>query len=205
MFSKLRKNDEKGEIAVNKFLEKNFYSKFCSNYSRITDKNLQISGIDTIFVINENKYTCDEKSAIRYANKNLKTFSLELSFYNRKNQLCDGWFLDNSKKNNSYLFCWINKSLNNEILNCNDILEIEIALVLKEKIFDYLDSIGWNYDKLHEKCIKILSNSNEYLGDISKTEIKFSFSKQLVEKPINVLLKREVLKRISEFNSIINK
>ena len=93
MGSKLRNEDERCSNIVSNFLDEHFYLKKCTNFQRIEDKNNQIKGIDTIFELNGNQYICDEKAAIRYVNKPLKTFSMELSFIDRSGCSHDGWLL----------------------------------------------------------------------------------------------------------------
>lgn len=203
MASKLREYDEFAEKIVNEFLEKNFYHKYCSNYVRYVDKSNQVIGIDTSFSLNGSTYYCDEKSAIRYANKNLQTFSLELSFINRKGNLSNGWLVDDNKKNDSYLFCWIDKSIKDKFTSYEDLLDVEISLVKKNRIIEYLSEIGWSLEKLNEKSKRIRSNRDEYCGDINSDGIKFSKSFQLYEKPINILIKRKKLAEISDFNKKI--
>jgi hypothetical protein len=201
MESKLRKTDECCADIVSSFLYDKFYNT-TKEFSRIYDKMEQFKGIDTTFIFNNEKYICDEKAAIRYVNKHLGTFSLELSFLNRKGIETIGWFLDDTKVNNSYLFCWIDKAEKNILTDINDIKELEIALVKKDKINNFLDEIGWNKQNLLIKCQNIRTNPNEYLGNFYKNGCKFSKSFQLVEKPINILIKRDKLIELSDFTKI---
>ena len=50
--STLRNNDEKKSDIVSKFIEENFYKLKTKNFSRITNKEQQIQGIDVIFDFN---------------------------------------------------------------------------------------------------------------------------------------------------------
>lgn len=205
--SKLRQDDVMCSNVVTNFLIKNFYEKLCRKYEIILDKEQQVQGIDSYFELNGKFYSCDEKSAIRYVNKNLQTFSLELSFLNKQGKLTSGWLLNEKNINNSYLFIWIDKAkvnAKNLITNVDDIQQIEIALVTKDKIINYLDSLGWSIDKLLKKSQLILNNENETLFSEKYPEVRFCFSKQLVEKPVNILIQRKKLIEISDFNFIFN-
>lgn len=198
----LRDVDEKGEKIISNFLDEHFYST-CEDFHRVNDKTRQIKGVDTTFVKNGFQYVCDEKAALKYVNKNLQTFSMELSFLNSANELSIGWLLDTKKINNSFLFCWIDKAVNNVLSISNDILMMEIALVKRNAIVNYLSSIGWTLEKLFIKCEKIRNNPYEICGDLYNNEVKFSKSFHLQEKPINVLIKRKKLIEISDYNKIL--
>lgn len=153
--STLRKSDENGERIVANFLDEKFYEKHTTNFERVNRKEEQIKGIDTIFKYNGETFLCDEKAAIQYRNKDLQTFSLELSFLNRRNDINNGWLLDTNKINDSFLFCWLNKT--KEPFNSKeDIEELEIALVSRNRILDYLEELGWTISNLKIKDNKII-------------------------------------------------
>lgn len=195
----LRDGDERGEKIVSEFLDKHFYIE-CEDFHRVVDKVQQIKGVDTTFVKNGFQYVCDEKAALKYVNKNLQTFSMELSFFNAADNISIGWLLDSNKINNSFLFCWIDSAINDVLSSSDDIVIMEAALVRKNKIIDYLSNIGWTLDKLFLKCKKIRENPYEECGNFYKNEVKFSKSFQLKEKPINLLIKRSKLLEISDFS-----
>ena len=199
MESKLRKEDEKCSDIISSVLNHIFYNN-TENFERVYDLDRQVKGVDTIFKFKNKTYLCDEKAAIRYVNKKLNTFSLELFFINRKNKINVGWLLDDEKINNSFLFVWIDKADKDILQSESDVKEIEIALVCKEEIISFLKKLGWNKETLLKKCEKIINNEHEYLGNVYKDKCKFSYSKNLVEKPINILISRNDLKKISDFN-----
>lgn len=199
----LRDGDERGEKIVSEFLDKHFYTE-CEDFHRNDDKIQQIKGVDTTFVKNGFQYVCDEKAALKYVNKNLQTFSMELSFFNAANNLSIGWLLDSKKINNSFLLCWIDNAIKDDLTSSDDIVMMEVALVKRNKIIDYLSSIGWTLDKLFTKCKKIRNNPYEECGNFYKNEVKFSKSFQLRERPINLLIKRSKLIEISDFNKKIS-
>lgn len=202
MGSLLRKEDEKCSEIVSNFLDKKFYNK-CDSFERFNDKDNQIKGIDIIFSINDIKYVCDEKAAIRYINRHLNTFAMELSFINRKNILNDGWLLDDKKINDSFLLIYIDKAKNDIIQNEDDIEEIELILVKRNKIISFLEELGWTKDKLIEKTKRIRDNECENYGSFELNRCKFAYSKHLFEKPVNLLLLRDDLRKLSDLNEII--
>lgn len=203
MYSKLRKNDEKGSRIVSDFLDIYFF-KDKDKFERIYNKKEQVEGIDVKFEMDNFYYLCDEKAAVQYINREypLTTFSMELSFIDRGDNLHDGWLIDKNKTNNSFLFIWIDKAKNTHLKSVDDIQEMEISLVKKDKIIEYLDKIGWNCDKLIKKSIKMRDNPNEYKGKVEKDGCKFVYTDFLVEKPVNVLISRKKLMELSDLNII---
>ena len=187
--SVLRVDDERMSEKMSAALDKVYYKQY-PDFERVFDKFRQVKGIDVIFTRNGNKYMCDEKASVRW--RNLKTFSFELSFIDRRGEVVDGWFISNRCTNNSYLLIWIDKEGENET--------IEVALVKKDNILSYLENLGWTKEKLIDKDIQIRKNDGEGInfGNIKRNGCKFSFSKKLPEKPINVLVPRDVLINLAD-------
>lgn len=195
--SKLRNEDVALSDKIYSFLDETFYKTEATNFSRVTDKKRQTKGIDTIFNIGDRTYVCDEKAAVRY--RNLKTFSLELSFIDRNNEVKEGWLLDNEHINDSFLFVWIDNY-------GGDMDQLEVALVRKKAIMEHLASLGWTEHNLDVKQRIIRQDPSTYMGDIKKDKCKFTFSRQLVEQPINILLPRSTYISLADkvWTSFIN-
>lgn len=198
--SKIRREDEKCAEIVSQFLEKHFYNK-TENYERIDDREKQLQGVDVIFFFNNKQYICDEKAAIRYVNKGLQTFAFELSFLGKGDKLIDGWLISNTKINNSFLCIWIDKADYDILEDVDDIKELEIALIDKQVLVDYLQSLGWTVNKLHIKADRMRKNLNEPQGDININGCRFVCSRKLAEKPVNVLVSREKLKELADYTN----
>lgn len=203
--SLLRKEDERRADIVSEFMDNVVYinENGFTNYERVTDRARQVNGIDVIFDREGKHYICDEKAAIRYINKNLQTFSFELSFINRNGEVQEGWLLSDRNINNSYMCIWIDNAYPDNLPNTNSIKTIQCSLVTKESILRYLEDCKFNKRQLMHKCEKIRENPYENHGNIKKYGVKFSFSKQLVEKPINVLIPREKLTLIADYTFIL--
>lgn len=192
-----RKYDEHCEKIISYILDEFFYTEpGITLFERVTNKQLQINGVDTLFCLNGKNYMVDEKAAIRWVG--LKTFSLELSFLGKNDQIRIGWLLDKNKINNYFLFVWINELNNETIQDISSIKNIDVALVSKEKIISHLYSLGWDIDKLHKKDFQIRTEENPYMGNIKKNGCKFSFSKHLKEQPINILLPKKTYIELAE-------
>lgn len=201
-----RNEDERLMQLVSDFLDKYLYSRIASEVVRYEDKATQTKGIDLTFKLNSTgkEYKCDEKAAVRYINKGLRTFSLELSFINRRNEVQTGWLISHDDSgNDSYMFIWIDDAESEHPKTIEEIHGLEVALVRKTAIMDYLKSLGWDKEKLLEKDDRIRMFDDEYMGNINRNGFKFSFSQQLVEQPINILLTRDVYKQISDYTEYI--
>lgn len=192
-----RKYDEHCEKIISSILDEYFYTEpGITLFERVTNKHLQINGIDTLFSLNGKNYIVDEKAATRWVG--LKTFSLELSFLGKDDQVRTGWLLDKNKINDYFVFVWINELNHETIQDISSIKNIDVALVSKEKIINHLSSIGWTSDRLIGKDYQIRNEENPYMGNIKKNGCKFSFSKHLKEQPINILLPKETYIELAE-------
>ena len=213
--SKRRELDENLTNVVNDFLDNYLYSlpEF-TEFQRIDNKEQQVLGVDVKFKLNGNFYICDEKAAVTRINQYLPTFCLELSMLDRSGNLKDGWFLNKDNINDSYLFIWIDKATANEPSHFSQIKKLEVALVRKVKILEFLDSLNWNEKNIRNKDYLIRENkyfdinknkfiTKENLGNIQENNLKFSYSNHLVEQPVNLIIKREIYRNISDYNKII--
>ena len=155
----------------------------------------------------------DEKVASRFANRNLETFSLELSFLGKNGAKRCGWLLDETKKTEYYLLGWIieanipyledKKRYDTNQIDRNNIKKLQWALVKRDKIVKFLEKKGWTIEKLAKQDEKIRKQgyvtTKEFIDDIS-----FRYSDAYIEKPINLLLKKETYIKLSELNGAIN-
>lgn len=198
MKSNLRNGDEKGEKEIGKFLDLYFYPKHVVNLQRVNHKELQIRGIDTLFSFNDKDIICDEKVALNYANKPLNTFAFELLFINRGGKTNVGWFIDKWKLTTHYLCGWIIKSDVDKNITCEDVRQLELGLVSREKLKSYFHEIGWSEDKLSIKADKINNNPKEYGGDMKTNGYRFHKSPQFVEAPVNLIISKDILKTVSD-------
>lgn len=201
----VREYDEHCEKAMAQFLDEYFYKEIGFSWKeRVTDRERQIKGLDVILKRNGVEYGIDEKAAIRYTN-GLNTFILELTFLDRGGKIRDGWFIDEKKVNDYYVFVWINKIDGELIENKDSFKDVDVALVSKEKIILHLESLGWDVDRLLLKAERIRDGIDDNFGNIKKNGCKFSYSEHLKEKPVNVLLFKETYINISEIHRRIQR
>lgn len=202
--SKLRNYDVNASNIVYDYLEDVLYSKEVTNFKRNEDFKTQIKGVDVTFDRGGYHYIADEKASVRWANKHkLQTYSFELAFLNKKNEVHDGWLINDGEINNSFVLVWCDKFKVDRLTSKDEIEEIEVAIIKRQALVDHIVSLGWTKDKLIRKMWSIRNNpDNEYMGNINKYGCKFSYSQQLVEKPINILLPRSKILELSDFNRV---
>lgn len=199
--SKLRKEDERLEKVIANYLDRNLYTLQNGLFPASREgigREQEVQGIDIATYIDGCGYfLADEKMAVRYINKNIDTFSLELKTLNRKGNEMIGWFLDEKKKNTHFVLGWINAKKDSDIAE-DDIQQIEIIVVNKlllkshfenkidfSKIDEYYNflSTGGNTKQLNKKLAL----------DMDKDKFIAYHSPHLFEKPLNLIVKKELL------------
>lgn len=196
------KYDEHCEKIISNILNEHFYKELNPlSIKYIDNKVEQIKGIDVVIETTDKIYIIDEKAATRWVG--LKTFALELSFLGINDQIRTGWLLDEKKKNDYFVFVWINELRHETIQNVSSIKNIDVTLVSKEKILNHLSSLGWTPERLLVKDFQIRNYDNPNMGNIKKNGCKFSFSKHLKEQPINILLPKETYIELADIHKNI--
>ena len=213
-----RSKDSNVEREIAKFLDEHLYSnkELFKEFARTDAKEEQIKGSDLILSSSDSKLyrvVVDEKVAARYANTNLSTFSLELSFIGRDGKRKSGWFTDYSKTTQYYLLGWINKAnipylkdkdrFDTDSITKDNIECLEWALVSRQKIMKFLEGKGWTLDKLARQDAKIRENgcvaTKEFINGVS-----FRYSDAYIEQPINILLEKDSYIKIADYHGVIN-
>ena len=213
-----RKNDMAVEREISAFLDKNLYEnkELFTEYVRTDTIEEQVSGSDLLLSTTNGKLkrsVVDEKVASRFANRILDTFSLELSFLGKNGLKKCGWLIDSTKKTEYYLFGWIleadipyieeKKRYDTNMIDRNNIKRLQWALVKRDKIMKFLEERGWTLEKLAKQDEQIRKQgyikTKDFIDDVS-----FRYSDAYIEKPINLLLKKETYLKLSELNGIIN-
>lgn len=209
---KRRKKDELQEHVIGDFLDSNFYSTFTTTIDRNTDKNTQLSGLDvTITSINDKVYTIDEKAAVQWANKPLKTFALEIDSLNKNGDLYDGWFISGVKKeclNKYWLFVWIDSATTEDFTCTEDIQQLTVTLVNKRDVYEWFLKNNINSVRLKDEA-KILRQKNSQNNNYYYTTInnhKLLIQREYKEHSINILAKRDTLvNEIATYSAIVKK
>ncbi|UQW96674.1 hypothetical protein M2M59_11945 [Rummeliibacillus sp. G93] len=205
------KNDLLAEQELGKYLDKYFYPRLgvISNVCRITEKNEQYLGVDLSAVISGNSILIDEKGYLSIPNIG-KTFVLELSYFNKEKKLKVGWLFDESKKTTHYLFCWNkrNEEIKHSEVKEKDFHYIMAMLVDRQKLLKYLkDTYGVSKETARFKVQEIIEKNKfgslETLNENTKS--KFYYTKDRVEKPINIVMRKEELAKICEGHYLVKR
>lgn len=187
--------------------------EFLDNYlyvdcaKRITNRDLQDKGYDVVY----KDWIIDEKSNIKWKykhpNETLQTFLTELSitlddedteyvgYTNEGKKYRYNGFLSDYTENNAYLFVWIDKCdfLPDGTFYKEDILEVEVALVEKIKLEEYLNKKGFTKSKLKNIVDKIYLQGKGF----EKNGLRFWLNKYSKEQSVVVIIPREDLLKIA--------
>ncbi|QVK18430.1 hypothetical protein KHQ81_01565 [Mycoplasmatota bacterium] len=212
----LRNRDHISEHNISNYLDKYFYTKIkeigtnIEQIKRVYTKEEQLKGIDVkIIQQSGNIISIDEKVATNY-NTKLSKFAFELDSY-QFNRLVPGWLVS---ENNTdyYLLGWIDviedlvesgiKIKSDTVINEEDINYLELLLVTKETIIDFLSDNGYDVNYLIELTKDIRHGKrkldrNRYLYkneyDNGIRDFHFTMSGTKVENPLMVNIRKEKL------------
>lgn len=215
-----RREDSLKEKMSSEFLNKYVYPLFGAQIiEEVQDRDRQLKGIDKIFSIDGELFNCDEKAATggKYWNihhfdyknsvedyKRLNTFCLEcyqVPRYPRNIGHIPGWFLNNEKMTDSYLFMWIHdatpSSDNQDMFDSfEDINEVTCCLVRYEDIVSYLNVKGLTEEVIEDTCNSLMGRENRFKYQFVNGT-KFNRISSLTEDPINIQLYMDEFQKIS--------
>lgn len=174
---------------VGRFMDEYFYSKLGEEWKRVADSELQQRGVDVVF----GDCKIDEKVKVKdgYLNRILEYPSFELSFVNRylKRQL--GWFVDKNNITDYYAFIAVYTDANGEYsISSDNIDHLNVLFVNKIEIMQYVldNNIDLGAD-IRELAGEDMGDRLEHPG----TGIHIKLSTQFSEKPINMVVRRNIL------------
>jgi hypothetical protein len=180
------KRDLERESLLGHYLD-DVYKEIGLKVERNDNLNLQRKGVDLIY--NE-VYFIDEKAQLNYVDKDLPTFTFELS-YLKKGQGKLGWLFDKSKKTTHYfLVTGIHAVDKNDLKK--GFKSCKITSINRFKLIEYLKNIGLTSKKLNTYEMDI-RREDKYgklqISELNSKEGCLFFSPQLAEKPINLQLR----------------
>lgn len=219
-----KQEDMIAEQQLAKYLDKYLYDRLkskCKSINRITDKTLQMEGIDVIIEYNNgNLVNIDEKAQLHYIDVCRNTFVFEIDFIGRDNILHQGWLYNNELKTDTYMLIWPKETIYNEVIksidnnkeqlnkikeilrniNRDDFVSVECYLIKRDTIKEYLSSKGWNFQRILKKADEIRHNKKYKRTFVPETDdFYFYFSEPFNyrESPINIVIKKDVLKELA--------
>lgn len=188
------KEDLAKEAILGQFLDA-VYQKLNLNFQRITDTNFQYKGIDLIYPQEGKDLYIDEKAQLNYLNKDLPTFTFELS-YLKDNVLKQGWLFDAEKQTDYYFLVTAIYLDGNDLRNRNNIKTCKITSVNRPKLVEHLRLLGLTRAKLefyNQELRKEQQFGQHLIEEIDPENGALHFTEYLAEKPINLKLKLEYL------------
>jgi len=185
------------EIAA--FLDEYLYPRVTESFERVSDVSGQMKGKDVIISIGGLEgMIVDEKAQSHYINRNLPTFAFELSFLRSGGIETEGWLFDESKDTQYYLLIWVTAKKEWGISK-DDIKRLECVLLSRERLIEELSSRGLGKGNAYERAREIReSGVTGPIGRGDNDGYYFFHTDRLVERPVNVVVRKELLKSIAE-------
>ena len=185
-----------------------FYQKKQYPIRRVFDYEAQMQGVDLVYEKEDTTYLIDEKAQIHYLNRDLPTFTFELSYFNKDKELKQGWLFDKSKKTDLYFLVTgiMLKHNKAKLTTPQDIDHLKLTVVDRLLLINFLGGLGLNKNVLFEMD-KSLRKAKKY-GKVAidqldpKKEGLIYFTEHLQEKPMNLqlrlsfLLSNKIAKRV---------
>lgn len=173
------------------------------HYIRAPNRNFDIHGVD---VIMRSKRTdslmwVDEKCATHYWDKDLNTFSCELTCSKTKNGL--GWFAQENNPFSStthYMFVWVRASEQGLI----HLDSVEFMIVNKYDLQKYFNlCVGCDNNISTTELIDKVLGNNKWIQ--FNSDIKIKRCDIYPEFPVNVIFSKELLQNLSIWHKIYSK
>ena len=192
--------DSKREACVAEFLDSHLYPRYFLKSERVLDRERQLTGIDVICIHPEidGEMLIDEKAATSWAHREIETFAFELSFLLYEKEL-EGWFLDMDKEKKSKTTHWLcvwPRTAGEQIQSVSDIVTAEAILIESQMLR------RWARRMAARDPISLDSVMESLRGDSDKDEIQWAglrvlISRGLPEKPINLLIPKDILRSLA--------
>ena len=192
-------------LVIIPFMMKYLFAKLFNQIESVEDAERQLQGIDII--VRDNG--CDEnhdvkaQASSKYINKPVPTFVQELLFTAKDKKEHIGWFLQDLATD-TYVCAWIHAAKTNErgLLDTpDDILDMEVMFVDKTPLKEYIESKGYTSELLLQRARHLrkigLYRQDSVIPGQNDDEMWLSYSADLAEKPVNLVIKKRVLKRFS--------
>lgn len=213
-----RNQDMRAEQSLAEFMDAYFYARLKAkngrylSCTRMTDKEAQIKGIDVCIETEDARMLIDEKAAVYYSNVMIPTFAFEIDSLQRGHvDPVQGWFINDDIQTEYYMLIWPNVKcirqgnqwIRKEIcdLRKDDFTIIEAMLIEKSDIREVLERNGYGKSRLL-KYAKQLRAKFELDNTVKEKElddnVKILLSGQLAEKPVNLIIRKEMLKNLAK-------
>jgi hypothetical protein len=205
--------DMQQEQIITSFLKKYLFAQLFPSAEFVEDTERQIKGIDVVLHENGCHENLDIKAqaSSRYISQPVPTFVQELLFTNKAKQETVGWFLK-ELETDTYVYVWLHAANTNTsglLETPEDVIEAEVMFVDKIPLIAYLESKGYTADILTQRARHLrkigLYRQDSVLPEKNDSEMWLSYSADLAEKPVNLVIKKCVLKRFSTHHLRVTK
>lgn len=208
-----RNQDMKAEEKLGEFMDEYFYSRLNSkggaplSFKRMKDRESQLNGVDILIEVDGKNMIIDEKASLYYSNAMIPTFAFELDSIQRgKTEPVEGWLVNDNLATEYYMLIWPNvkcikqdKQWIRKDIKClqkDDFTIVEAFLVPKQGIRMELERRG--YDREHlllyaKRMREMYKGQDGMKEEPINDEMKFTFSGQLAEKPVNIVIRKSLL------------
>ena len=203
--------DYKASVELSAFLDRCFYPRLCKLYNdnisfhRMTEYDIDYKGADLLCTNKDGAIIpFDEKATLDYISKErpLSTFAFELGFL-RDGYFIEGWLTNREKLTKGYVLVWPYGRIDPDMGLQVDLAEI--MLIRRRTLLSIIhDDYGYSIDFLRNEAVRVVKNNDHdgyyrdnygrYTGRVSDDRmIKFVHSIQKNERPLNVIIKKDVL------------
>lgn len=201
-----RQIDMRGEKALGLFLDEFFYPRLCeiegfTRTERVYDADMQKKGCD-IYIFNKGgrSIKIDEKAQLHFINDPRDTFVFEISFLqDDSGEVMNGWFVSDNNITDCYMLSWIDQARTDKInrIVADDFEQVTICFITKKKVISYLAACGYSLQSIKTMADEMRKNGQENKAYISTDAILYYSRVGYPEQPINILISRSVLCRLS--------
>ena len=204
-------SDLKASNELSEYLDKNFYPQLSRLYyynvsfQRMTEYDIDYKGADLLCTTKEGTVLpFDEKATLDYISheRPLSTFAFELGSQ-KDGRFIEGWLTNKEKITKGYVLVWPYGRISQGSGLQVDLAEI--MLVRRRTLLSILnDDYDLSIDFLRKEAVDVVKNNvhdsyyrdhyGRYTGRQSNDRmIKFVHSVQKNERPLNIIIKKEVL------------
>ena len=195
--------DKRKEELFGNWLDNHFYIRMIGKYKSITrnsDATLQKRGVDVIIETNGGKTIyIDEKATLQYINKNIPTFAFEIR---NTTSSAQGWLYNPNYVTDYYLLAWPNAT-DESIPNAESFFNTEVMSIKRSGVVQLLVDNGLTEGRI----LDLVQQYQSRLSETNKFEIAsgitLNFNQFLAERPINVVVKKNILSRYADYSTVV--
>ena len=213
---------ENGERWTGQYLDVYCYPYISKQFKRNNDGYTNERGIDVYLTGGTKAITLDEKCTCLYVGEGLdksryknglqcisfETSTLIIDEYTNKKIPVSGWLLADTI-NTHYSMIWIDSAdtRDGQVLKGSGLTDCTVAIISKDRLWEYLNSIGWTKEKIRIKDRQVREafdrwgeNYNKHVecGTLWRDGIRFYIQLKAEEHGINIQLSRKKCIEISD-------